>query len=323
MRWWPVRYHRSQNLRARNKAEWHGIPPMTDEFRLIIISGLSGSGKSVALHALEDLGYYCIDNMPAALLPSLIDEVTKPGDNVATRIAVSVDARNRHNDLIALPAQIQALNESGVQTDLLFLQADDDELLKRYGETRRRHPLAEAGVELRAAIERERNVLGPVINAADLVIDTSRISVYELADAIRERVDQRKTRHLSILLQSFGFKHGIPTDADFVFDLRCLPNPYWQAELRSLTGLDPAVAKFLDSEASFIQMYEDIQAFLLNWIPRYVSVNRSYLTVALGCTGGQHRSVRMTEKLAHALGEIHKPVHIRHSELVTRKLNTP
>ena len=296
---------------------------MTDEYRLIIISGLSGSGKSVALHALEDLGYYCIDNLPAALLPSLINEVTKPGDNVATRIAVSVDARNRHNDLIALPAQIQALNESGVQTDLLFLQADDDELLKRYGETRRRHPLAEAGIELRAAIERERNILGPVINAADLVIDTSRISVYELADAIRERVDQRKTRHLSILLQSFGFKHGIPTDADFVFDLRCLPNPYWQAELRSLTGLDPAVAKFLDSEASFIQMYEDILAFLLNWIPRYVSVNRSYLTVALGCTGGQHRSVRMTEKLAQALGEIHKPVHIRHSELITRRLNTP
>lgn len=296
---------------------------MTDEFRLIIISGLSGSGKSIALHALEDLGYYCIDNMPAALLPSLLEEITKPQEKAATDIAVSVDARNRHNDLVALPAQIKSLHESGVQVDLLFLQADDNELLKRYGETRRRHPLAEAGVDLHAAIERERSILGPVINAADLVIDTSGISVYELADAIRERVDRRKPQHLSILLQSFGFKHGIPTDADFVFDLRCLPNPYWQAELRSLTGLDPAVATFLDSEASFIQMYEDILAFLQKWLPRYVSVNRRYLTVALGCTGGQHRSVRMTEKLAHALGDIHEPVHIRHNELATRKLNTP
>ena len=296
---------------------------MTDEYRLIIISGLSGSGKSIALHALEDLGYYCIDNMPAALLPSLIEEVTKPQEKAATHIAVSVDARNRHNDLIALPAQIQALHESGVQIDLLFLQADDNELLKRYGETRRRHPLAEAGVDLQAAIEQERSILGPVINAADLVIDTSGISVYELADAIRERVDRRKPQHLSILLQSFGFKHGIPADADFVFDLRCLPNPYWQSELRSLNGLDPAVAEFLDSEASFIQMYEDILAFLQKWIPRYISVNRRYLTVALGCTGGQHRSVRMTEKLARAMGDIHEPVHIRHNELVARKLNTP
>jgi UPF0042 nucleotide-binding protein len=296
---------------------------MTDAFRLIIISGLSGSGKSVALHVLEDLGYYCIDNMPAALLPSLIEEITKPGDNPATRIAVGVDARNRRNDLSTLPDQIQTLNKAGIQTDLLFLQADDDELLKRYGETRRRHPLADAGIELHAAIERERDILGPVINAADLVIDTSRISVYELADAIRERVDRRKTTNLSILLQSFGFKHGIPTDADFVFDLRCLPNPYWQAELRSLTGLDPAVAKFLDSDASFLQMYEDILSFLQKWIPKYVSVNRSYLTVALGCTGGQHRSVHMTEKLARTMGENHEPVHIRHNELVARKLNTP
>lgn len=296
---------------------------MTDDYRLIIISGLSGSGKSIALHALEDLGYYCIDNMPAALLPSLIEEVTKPREKAATHIAVSVDARNRHSDLIELPTQIEALRESGVQIDLLFLQADDDELLKRYGETRRRHPLAETGVDLHAAIERERSILGPVINAADLVIDTSRISVYDLADAIRERVDRRQPQHLSILLQSFGFKHGIPADADFVFDLRCLPNPYWQAELRSLNGLDPAVAEFLDAEASFIQMYDDILDFLRKWIPRYVSVNRRYLTVALGCTGGQHRSVRMTEKLARAMGDIHEPVHIRHNELVARKLITP
>lgn len=295
---------------------------MPDENRLIIISGLSGSGKSVALHALEDLGYYCIDNMPAALLPSLIDEVTKPGEHVANRIAVGVDARNRHDDLVALPTQIQALQEAGIRTDLLFLQADDDELLKRYGETRRRHPLARAGTELRGAIAKERNLLGPVINAADLVIDTSRTSIYELADVIRERVDRRKARSLSILLQSFGFKHGIPADADFVFDLRCLPNPYWQAELRSLNGLDQEVAKFLDAEDAFVRMYKDILNFLQTWIPEYVRVNRSYLTVALGCTGGQHRSVHMTEKLARALNEIHTPVHTRHNELVGHSVNT-
>ena len=199
---------------------------MPESHRLIIVSGLSGSGKSVALHALEDLGYYCIDNLPAALLAALIDEVSKPGENAASRIAVGVDARNPRENLSSLPEEITSLATSGIQTDLLFLQAGDDVLLKRYGETRRRHPLATGNDDLRTAIQRERDLLGPIINAADLVIDTSRSSIYELRDAIRERVDRRTSRSLSILLQSFGFKHGIPADADFVFDLRCLPNPY-------------------------------------------------------------------------------------------------
>jgi len=288
---------------------------MSDKKRLIIVSGLSGSGKSVALHVLEDLGYYCIDNMPAALLESLLDEVTKPDEQTATRVAVGVDARNRLNDLEALPSLIADLQKTDVQTDLLFLQASDDILLKRYSETRRRHPLADHGTELRAAIANERELLGQVINAADLIIDTSRTSVYDLADAIRERVDRRKVNMLSVLIESFGFKHGIPSDADFVFDLRCLPNPYWDAELRNQTGRDPDVGKFLDDEPAFTQMYEDILHFLQRWIPRYVSVDRSYLTVALGCTGGQHRSVHMTEKLAAALGQVHDPVHTRHNEL--------
>lgn len=288
---------------------------MSDEHRLIIVSGLSGSGKSVALHVLEDLGYYCIDNMPAALLKSLLDEVTNAGDNSATRVAVGVDARNRLTDLEALPALIADLQKANVQTDLLFLQASDDILLKRYSETRRRHPLADDGTELRAAIENERELLGQVINAADLIIDTSRTSVYDLADAIRERVDRRKINMLSVLIESFGFKHGIPPDADFVFDLRCLPNPYWHAELRNLTGRDRDVGEFLDAEPDFTQMYEDILGFLGRWVPKYVSVDRSYLTVALGCTGGQHRSVYMAEKLATALKEMHDPVHTRHNEL--------
>ena len=288
---------------------------MPSQTRLLIISGLSGSGKSVALHVLEDLGYYCIDNMPAALLRSLIDEVTQQEELPETRVAVGVDARNRQSDLAELPGLIAELQRDNIQTELLFLQAADEILLKRFSETRRRHPLAEHGSELRQAIERERNLLGPVINAADLIIDTSRTSVYELAEAIRDRVDRRKSDMLSVLNQSFGFKHGIPADADFVFDLRCLPNPYWKASLRNKTGQDEDVVEFLDQQPRFNQMYEDILAFLSKWIPEYVGFDRNYLTVAIGCTGGQHRSVYMTEKLAAALKLIHDPVLTRHSEL--------
>ena len=288
---------------------------MSEEMRLIIVSGLSGSGKSVALHILEDLGYYCIDNLPAALLKSLLAEVTRPGEQPTPRIAVGVDARNRMSDLESLPELIDELRKVDVQTDVLFLQASDDILLKRYGETRRRHPLANHGTELRAAIATERELLGPIINSTDLAIDTSRTSVYELAEIIRERVDRRKSNMLSVLIESFGYKHGIPADADFVFDLRCLPNPYWTTELRALTGQDEAVKAFLDDQLIFQQMYEDVLSFLSRWIPDYVSFDRAYLTVALGCTGGQHRSVYMAEKLAAALREIHDPVLTRHNEI--------
>ncbi len=288
---------------------------MSGEMRLIIVSGLSGSGKSVALHILEDLGYYCIDNLPAALLKSLLDEVTRPGEQPTPRIAVGVDARNRMSDLESLPEFIGELRKVDVQTDVLFLQASDDILLKRYGETRRKHPLADHGTELRAAIARERELLGPIINSADLAIDTSRTSVYELAEVIRERVDRRKSNMLSVLIESFGYKHGIPADADFVFDLRCLPNPYWTTELRALTGQDEAVKTFLNDQLIFQQMYEAVLSFLSRWIPEYVSFDRAYLTVALGCTGGQHRSVYMAEKLAAALREIHDPVLTRHNEI--------
>jgi UPF0042 nucleotide-binding protein len=188
-------------------------------------------------------------------------------------------------------------------------------LLKRYGETRRKHPLADRGTELRAAIAKERELLGPVINSADLVIDTSRTSVYELAEVIRERVDRRKTGMLSVLIESFGYKHGIPADADFVFDLRCLPNPYWTTELRALTGQDEAVQNFLNEQPQFQRMYEDILSFLSRWIPEYVSFDRAYLTIALGCTGGQHRSVYMVDKLAAALREKHDPLLTRHNEI--------
>ncbi len=296
---------------------------MSDEMRLIIVSGLSGSGKSVALHVLEDLGYYCIDNMPAALLDSVVDEVTLGGDQPAQLLAVGVDARNRRKDLEALPELITDLRKRGIQTDLLYLQASDDVLLKRYSETRRRHPLAEHGTALRAAIVSERAILSEVVNSADLIFDTSRTSVYELADAIRERIGRRELNTLSVLIESFGFKNGIPADADFVFDLRCLPNPYWTVELRGLTGRDSEVSDFLDAQPAFIAMHDDILAFLKRWIPEYIDVHRSYLTVAVGCTGGQHRSVYMADKLAAALRDVHEPVLTRHNELGKHPIQDP
>ena len=289
--------------------------------RLIIVSGLSGSGKSVALHVLEDVGYYCIDNMPAALLQAVIGEVTKGTGPEAQMLAVGVDARNRPNDIEALPGLLDELRGQGIQTELLFLQASDEVLLKRYRDSRRRHPLATHGTALHAAIAKERDVLSTIINAADLVIDTSSTSIYELADAIRERVDRRKAKSLSVLIESFGFREGIPADADFVFDLRSLPNPYWTVDLRGLTGLDEEVAAFLDGQERFVAMYEDILGFLKRWIPEYENVNRGYLTVAIGCTGGQHRSVWMTEKLAAALREIHDPVLTRHNGLHRQTLS--
>ena len=288
---------------------------MSDTTRLIIVSGLSGSGKTVALHVLEDLGYYCIDNLPARLLKSVVEEVSSGPGEVGRGIAVGIDARNRHSDLASLPRLIDEFRQQNIQTDVLFVLAEDAVLLKRYSETRRRHPLAEHGAELRAAINAEREMLTEVINSADLIIDTSRTSVYELADIIRDRVDKRAPASLSVLIESFGYKHGIPADADFVFDLRCLPNPYWDLNLRNLTGLDEQATDFCASRNSMAAMHADILTFLERWIPEYRTSNRSFLTVAIGCTGGQHRSVYMAEKLASSLRELHDPVSTRHKEL--------
>jgi len=292
---------------------------MPNELRLIIVSGLSGSGKTVALHVLEDLGYYCIDNLPAPLLKSAVDEVRSRDNASAGLLAVGVDARARVEDLESLPELLVELQNENVQTEVLFLRASDDILLQRYSESRRRHPLAERGGELQAAIDSERSILAEIQNCADLVIDTSIISIYELADIIRGRVDRRDSESLSVLLQSFGFKYGIPADADFVFDLRCLPNPYWTVSLRGLTGLDAEVVDFLDAQPVFEEMFEDIVGFLERWIPHYKEAHRGYLTVGIGCTGGQHRSVCMTEKLGAALQKVHDPVLIRHNSLSARR----
>ena len=293
---------------------------MPGELRLIIVSGLSGSGKSVALHVLEDLGYYCIDNLPAGLLVATVDEIRRSGDD-DMRLAVGVDARNHTENLDSLPELLHELQTQGVETDVIFLHASDKILLQRYSESRRRHPLADQGTQLRAAIESERAILAEIELSADLVIDTTTTSIYQLADTIRSRVDRRQTEALSVLIESFGFKYGIPADADFVFDLRSLPNPYWTIKLRGLTGFDAEVREFLDGQEKFTAMYEDIGRFLERWVPHYQDANRGYMTVAIGCTGGQHRSVYMTEKIAARLKQGHDPVLTRHNALPDHHLS--
>ena len=288
---------------------------MPGELRLIIVSGLSGSGKSVALHVLEDLGYYCIDNLPAGLLRAAVDEIRGDDSASSRRLAVGVDARNHATNLDVLPDLLHELRQQGVTTDIIFLHAGDEILLQRYGESRRRHPLAEEGSELRDAIQSERSILAGIELSADLVIDTSTTSIYQLADIIRSRVDRRQVDSLSVLVESFGFKHGIPADADFVFDLRSLPNPYWTMKLRGLTGLDAEVQTFLDNQPKYAAMYEDICVFLERWVPHYREARRGYMTIAIGCTGGQHRSVYMAEKVAARLRARHEQVLTRHSAL--------
>ena len=235
-------------------------------------------------------------------------------------LAVGVDARSRADDLDALPDLLREFRDQGVGTDIVFLHASDRTLLQRYGDSRRRHPLAGRGTQLRAAIGSERAMLAELELSADLVIDTTATSIYELADIIRSRVVRREAGSLSVLIESFGFKHGIPTDADFVFDLRSLPNPYWTLKLRGLTGRDQEVRDFLDRQETFADMFDDISDFLARWVPHYKEANRAYMTVAIGCTGGQHRSVYMAEKIAGKLREIHEPVLTRHNALPERRL---
>jgi UPF0042 nucleotide-binding protein len=283
--------------------------------RLIVISGLSGSGKSVALHVLEDLGFYCIDNIPAPLLRSVVDEVLRRRDRAYENVGVGLDARNRPEDIEKIPELIKQLRADGIVCEIIFLQADDKVLLSRFSETRRKHPLTNERVSLPEAIAKERELLGPIIDSAELIIDTTGTTVYALRQQIQQRIGYREPETLSILLESFGYKHGLPPDADFVFDVRCLPNPYWEPQLRPLSGKDGPVQAFLDAEPRVQEMIADITAFLEHWIPRYRDFHRSYLTVAIGCTGGQHRSVYIAEAVAAALAKRYGPIRTRHHEV--------
>lgn len=281
--------------------------------RLVVLSGLSGSGKSVALNALEDAGYYCIDNIPIALLQSFVDETLPQQDPAFSRVALCADARNAA-DIPRLPLLVQELRKAGIACEVIFLQADGDVLLSRFSETRRKHPLTTEKVSLTEALEQESGLLEPIVDIADLVLDTSATNVHELRDLIGNRVARRAEGKLSILLESFGFKHGLPADADFVFDVRCLPNPYWEPELRALTGRDRQVREFLEQQQQVQAMVDDITAFLQRWIPRYRETQRAYLTVAIGCTGGQHRSVHVAEAVAERLSS-GGTVQTRHHQL--------
>jgi UPF0042 nucleotide-binding protein len=288
--------------------------------RLIIVSGLSGSGKSVALNMLEDLDYYCVDNIPAGLLPGFIAYTVRTSEPAYRLTAVGVDARNRPEDLADVPRLVEELRRSGIGCEMLFLRADNETLLKRFSETRRRHPLSRSGLGLQEALEQEQRLLAPVANAADLTVDTSRLSVHELRELIRERVVEREAAGgPSLLFQSFAYRHGVPDDADFVFDARALPNPYWEPALRDLTGRDPAVEEFMRRHEDAARFLADVIEFLDRWLPSLVRSNRSYLTVAVGCTGGQHRSVYLAEKLAaHFSGRLGRPL-IRHRDLASRR----
>lgn len=285
--------------------------------RLVLVSGLSGSGKSVALHMLEDLDYYCVDNIPAALLKAFVAHTVRNPDSQYQRVAVGLDARNTRAEIASVPALLADLRAAGIPCELLYLTASDEALLRRFAETRRKHPLSRGGEGLREAIALERDLLDPVVQAADLVLDTSHTGVHELRDLIRHRVERRRAARLSILFESFGFKHGIPGDADFVFDARSLPNPYWEPGLRPLTGRDPAVAKYLEASAGVVPLLEDIARFLEARIPEYLATNRRYMTVAIGCTGGQHRSVYAVEVLARRFEGRHATL-VRHRELDAR-----
>jgi UPF0042 nucleotide-binding protein len=283
--------------------------------RLIIVSGLSGSGKSVALHQLEDLDYYCVDNIPAALLKAFISHTVRGNDEVYPRTAVGLDARNRPNEIETIPALVAELRKSGIGCEVLFLHASDEVLLKRYAETRRKHPLVSDQVSLREAIASERKLLEPITNAADLVLDTSNMGVHALRERIRERIDHGQEERLSLMFESFGYKHGIPGDADFVFDVRSLPNPYWQPELRHLTGRDEPVIAFLSKHDSVRTMIAALSEFLSARIREFSQGNRSYLTIAIGCTGGQHRSVYIAEELARHFRKSYPQVLTRHDSL--------
>jgi RNase adapter protein RapZ len=283
--------------------------------RLIIVSGLSGSGKSVALHMLEDVDFYCVDNIPAALLKPFISHTVRGMGDTYPRTAVGLDARNRANEIETIPALVGELRRSGIDCEVLYLHAAEEVLLKRYAETRRKHPLVTGDVSLREAIASERKLLEPIITAADWVIDTSNMGVHALRELIRERIDRRSEGRLSLMFESFGFKHGIPGDADFVFDVRSLPNPYWEHALRSLTGRDSAVIAYLSGYASVRGMITDLIAFLEKRVGEFSQANRSYLTIAIGCTGGQHRSVYIAEQLAEHFRKSHPQVLTRHDSL--------
>ncbi|MCL5051384.1 MAG: RNase adapter RapZ [Firmicutes bacterium] len=278
--------------------------------QLIIVSGRSGSGKTIALRVLEDLGFYCVDNLPISLLPTLIHAIMGKFES----IAVSVDVRNLPADEEELAETLDFLPEQ-LKADILFIDANDEVLMRRYGETRRLHPLSQGSMPLSEAIALEYKLLEPMALRATWRIDSSGFSVHELSEQVTERVLGRKMNKLILVFTSFGFKHGLPSTLDTVFDARILPNPHWEPELKPFTGLDEPVQRFLGQQPLVTKFIYQVENFIATWLPYFQRSNRSYLTIGIGCTGGQHRSVYIAEQLANHFRTVHDQVQVKHREL--------
>lgn len=283
--------------------------------RMIIVSGRSGSGKSTALDVLEDSGFYCVDNLPAGLLPELAERALITTELAEPLLAVSIDARNLPSHLTRFPQMLAEVRARNIQCDVLYLDADEATLLKRFSETRRRHPLSTSDRSLAEAIRDESTLLGPITDLADLKINTTHLNLYQLRDTLKLRLLNKPEPGTAFLIESFGFKRGMPVDADLVFDVRCLPNPYWKPELRDHSGLEEPVIEYLAAQPDVEEMFQDISSYLYKWLPRFAASNRSYVTVAIGCTGGHHRSVYLTERLGQVLQTSLKNVQVRHRDL--------
>jgi len=284
--------------------------------RLVIVSGLSGSGKSNALHVLEDHGFYCIDNLPINLLQAFAEDIITSKSQGHENFAVGIDARNLSTIVDNFEEMLQNLNTNDLQCEVIYLKASDDVIIKRFSETRRKHPLTNNTISLNEAIKNEQNLLEPISRCAQITFDTTYTNIHELRDIITQRICSDTSNTLTIQFLSFGFKHGIPLNADYVFDVRCLPNPHWEPELRTCTGKDEAVQSFLERHSSVNKMMNDITKFISDWIPCFEADNKSYITIAIGCTGGQHRSVYFAEKLSAHFANIRDSIQTRHRELL-------
>lgn len=285
----------------------------TSERHLVLVTGLSGGGKSTALRAIEDLGFYCVDNLPAALLPEFATQI-REGAAVYSRVALGIDARSPERDLEGIPAWLESLSGSGIHCQMLFLDADSKAIIKRFSETRRRHPLTSEDRALPQAIERENALLAGLRERADWVIDTSDTNIHQLRRQVWKCIGA-ENESMTIVLESFAFKRGVPQDVDFIFDARILPNPHWVEELREFSGLDEPVRQWLEQDAAVVRMISDVLGFLKTWLPEFRHSQRSYVTVGIGCTGGRHRSVYLVDRLAHGLGSEFGSVLIHHREL--------
>jgi UPF0042 nucleotide-binding protein len=287
-----------------------------NEMKLIIVSGLSGSGKTIALHTLEDAGYFCVDNLPISLLPNFIDTMLDSKPATYDYVAVAIDARSGADDIDHFDKIIEQAKQQASFVEILFLTSDIKKLITRFSETRRKHPLSRQDRPLVDAINLEQDLLRNIYSKADLVIDTSTFNVHQLRQVIIKQFLPSNSPKLAILIQSFGFKHSLPTDTDFVFDVRCLPNPHWESHLKDFNGRDVSIIEYLEGFPEVTSMFSSINSFLMTWIPFFEKENRSYMTISIGCTGGQHRSVFLAEKIALSLKKNNYNSTVRHRELL-------